>query len=194
MRLFLIALLCSTASMAFAQAPNPDGYGVTFKGDTVWIYGPVSMGAQFLTFYDINNKEVTESQSKLKDMYLGDSHFINNSIGSMGMKRLQRVVLQNDKYILTTYFGGPKWMYYIYNRNTMETEVNKKEHSKSQKHDLKSLDEVLSQYFGDCTEALAVIRNSIQTSDYRAGYRGIDEIMFKNITNYDCSAAGKSDK
>jgi hypothetical protein len=150
------------------------------------------MGAQFLTFYDINNKVVTVKQSKWKDMYLGDSHFINNSIASMGMNRLQRIVMQNDRYLLTTYFGGSKWVFYIYNRNTMEAVVKKAEHSKSQKRDLKSLDEVLSQYFGDCTEALAVIRKTIQSTDYRPGQRGIDEVMFKDITNYDCSAAGGS--
>ena len=195
MRILLFSLLCSLASMAFAQTPNLLGYGVTVDGDTVWMYGScISMGCQFVNFNDVNYKEVSMKQSKLREMYTGDSHFINHQLGNIGMKRLQRIVMQNDKYLLTTYFGGPKWLFYIYNRNTMEPVVNKVEHSKSQKQDQKSLDEILSQYFGDCIEALAAIRNSIQTTDYRSGHRGIDEIMFKSITNYDCSATGKSDK
>jgi hypothetical protein len=174
------------------QGQRPGSYGLTLDHDTVWMYGTsVSLSAASVTYYDVDSKERNIKQNKLSDLYLGDEHFINSPISSLGMDRLQRIVMVNEKYMLTSYFGGSKWVFYVYDRNTKEALVKKVKHDANSKADLKSVDKYILPYFHDCPDAIAFIRKGINKKSYHEPPGVIMDRMFRGISNYDCANPGE---
>ena len=168
------------------------GFAVTLKHDTILLYGTsVSMSAADVTYDDENGKARSIKQSKLSDLYLGVHHFINSPISSLGMDRLQRIVMENERYMLTSYFGGSKWVYYVYDKRTKEALVKKVTHSVKAKNDLKSMDEYILPYFKDCPDALQAIRAGISKEAYKETRYDVVDRMLGSVSNYDCVTAGE---
>lgn len=183
--------------LAFIGVSNSQGqiagFAITLEHDTIHLYGTkVSMSAAHVTYDDADGKLQSIRQRKLSDLYLGVHHFINSPISSMGMDRLHRIVMENERYMLTSYFGGSKWVYYVFDKRTKEALVKKVTHSVKPKPDLKSLDKNILPYFKDCPDALQAIRNGITKEGYRATYYGVVDVMLGGVSNYDCSVAGES--
>lgn len=169
------------------------GFAVTLKHDTILLYGTkVSMSAADVTYDDADGRSRSIKQSKLSDLYLGVHHFINSPISSLGMDRLQRIVMKNERYMLTSYFGGSKWVYYIYDKRTKEALVKKVTHSANAKNDLKSMDKYILPYFKDCPDALQAIRSGLTKEAYKETRYEVVDRMFGVVSNYDCEKAGES--
>jgi hypothetical protein len=170
------------------------GYAITLEGDTILFHhkpsekeeaAKLTMTAASVDYVDAEGKTRSLKQADLREMRFGGHRFMNLPIYSMGMDRMQRVVMENDRYILTSYFGN-LWTFYIFNKRSMEAEEKKMNHSFKPKSDLKSLDKVISRYFGDCNEAMTAIRDQISTTDYRKNAQNGWDSMFGSVSNYIC--------
>jgi hypothetical protein len=200
MRYFFFPILYASTCLCTAQEKQI-GFAVTMKGDTMrfyrdaWIADSIPpdlhLTATTVIYQDAKGQVREVRQSKLKDLYFGDHHFINNPLHSMGENRLQRVVMKNDKYLLTTSYGntnsfGNSWMLYIYDRHTMKALVSRIKHSSNKERDMSTLYEVVAPYFGECGDAMAHIRSTIGATDYWSAKIAVEDVMFGDISNFTC--------
>ena len=190
MRCILFVLLSVLIGTVHSQGQQVAGYALTLTHDTIKLYGSsVSLSAATVDYTDADGKSKSIKQSKLSELYLGSEHFINSPISSLGMDRLQRIVMMNEKYMLTSYFGGSKWVFYVYDRRTKEAIVKKLSHDANPKADLKSLDKYIVPYFRDCPDAIEAIRSVIDKTSYHEPRGVVMDRMFRNVSNYDCTGS-----
>jgi hypothetical protein len=151
-----------------------------------------SLSSKWVMYHDERGKKRMVKQEELKDLYFKKDHFINSSIRYTGKPHLERIVMQNKSYILTSSYDGGRqspWSFNIYDKSTGEAVVNGVTHTKTAEQDLGSLDNVITKYFPDCTEALDAIRSKIVNvpGRYAKSYNGKDrDIMFSEVTDYSC--------
>jgi hypothetical protein len=191
MRFLFFALLLVFSGMNRSQGQEATGFAVTFKHDTVKFYhSSVSLSDVVVSYLDVNFKEHYIKQQNVMDMYFGADHYINSQTYNMGMKRLQRIVMMNDKYLLTSCLSRFEFVFYIYDRNTKEALVKKVGYGRRPKADLKSLDKYILPYFHDCPEVIEDIRKRLNTlTAYDVSSAGFNDFMFTNLSGFNCASS-----
>lgn len=192
----LSLLLLASPVVVFAQ--DPVGYFIRQAGDTVLIYpapskdgSDVSLTAETISYYERGAKKPeTEKQKGIKEFHYGGRVFVNLPIASLGMDRLQEVIIRYDRYLLTSYFSRIQVLY-VYDMKTMEAVVKKKEHSFGEDQDRALLSNIIRKYFGGCTEAIAAMEKGLaEEYEKETGKwsRTSPEKprLFKYVSNYEC--------
>lgn len=153
------------------------------------IEGNMALTPASLIYFSKDGKLKKIKQKKLDEVTYGNQLYKSFPIfGSRGF-RLQEVIMQNDKYLLTSYFSLANY-FYIYRKEDNKGLENGVKHSKKRKSDYKTLDKVLPKYFPNCPELMQQIRSNIRNSDYRVLYGNVhvaSNNMFKGIQNYICN-------
>lgn len=200
---FLFVLVLLIPFHLLGQTQDSLGYFVRQEGDTVIMYSdprkhsnPVAkpsgleMSAQFINYFDKVKKQQPrqESQKQIKELHFGNRVFINLPIASLGMDRLQEVIMANDRYVLTSYYGGTKFVLYIYDITSMEVVVKKLEHSDKEKKDLSTLNNVIKKYFTECPKAMELIEKGIKDWHNKETRSSGGTTIFQYISNYDCKS------
>lgn len=192
MRFLFFALLLAVSGTNRAQGQEVSGFAVTFKQDTIKFYhSSVSLSDVVVLYIDANYKEQYVKQQNVMDMYFGADHYINSQTYNMGIKRLQRIVMMNDRYLLTSCLSRFGYVFFIYDRNTKEALVRKVEYGRKPKADLKTLDTYILPYFHDCPEVIDDIRqrlNNLTAYDISSG--GFNDVMFTSLSIYNCASSG----
>lgn len=188
MRYILFVLLVAVAGINHTQGQRLVGFAVSFEHDTTLLYNSVSLSDNWVNSYDVNNKGQSIKQKGLREMYVGGDHYINSDNYDMSVDRLQRIVLMNDKYLLTSYFASIKFVFYVYDRRTKERIVKEQKYNVSPKKDQKLLDEHILPYFHDCPDGINAIRNGIGKEKSYDFSHGPQDYMFSNLSNQDCSS------
>ncbi|MBK6753124.1 MAG: hypothetical protein IPH53_10905 [Flavobacteriales bacterium] len=185
--LFLLSTLC-------VNAQDPVGFFIE-KSDTVWMYesrssqsGTCSMTAQLLRYHVKEDKRERQvSQSKVSELNFGGRKWINMSIASLGMDRLHELIMESDKYILTSYWDGFSFMYII-DKDAGKYVVKKEMHSWREAKD-REMFKAIKKYFPECTEALAAMEKGLEEGYATENYSSMDheaDRMFKYVKNYRC--------
>ncbi len=199
MRLLFVLVLLTPFHLV-GQTQDSLGYFVRQEGDTVIMYSdprehrnPVArssgleMSAEFINYFDkVKKQPREEKQKRIKELHFGNRAFINLPIASLGMDRLQEVVMANDRYVLTSYYGGTKFVLYIYDITSMEVVVKKLEHSDKEKDDRSTLNNVIKKYFPECPKAIELIEKGIKDWHNKETRRTGGTTIFQYISNYDC--------
>ena len=191
MRFLFFALLLAVSGTNRAQGQEVTGFAVTFKNDTLKFYhSSVSMSDVVVSYIDANYKEQYVKQQNVMDMYFGSDHYINSQTYNMGIKRLRRIVMMNDRYLLTSCLSRLGYVFFIYDRNTKEALVRKVGYGVKPQADLQLLDKYILPYFHDCPEVIEDIRTRLSNMKTFVERKGFNDVMFTNLSIYNCASSG----
>lgn len=160
----------------------------TYVGDYI-IEGSMGLTSASLIYFSKEGELKKIKQNKVKEMSYGNQLFQSFHIYGSRLDRLHEVIMQNDEYILTSYFSLANYIY-IHRKSDGKTLEAKVKHSKKRKSDYKTLEKLVPKYFSDCTELMQRIRSNIRNTDYRVLYGNVsvaNNKMFKGIQNYVCN-------
>lgn len=174
---------CTKVACTFGQKPTE--YAVSFNNDTVILHAPFNYEFQSVSYVDASGKKRKLGPGKIKEAYLGSTHFLGLPTSRGGPVSLQRVVMMNEKFLLTTIGVGEASKFNIYDRRTHEIVERMVTHSLVLKHDLNNFEKYLISYFGDCPELLQIIKNGLTKENYGKSTYGRDK-MFASVSNFDC--------
>lgn len=153
------------------------------------IEGNMALTPASLIYFSKKGELKKIKQKKVDEVTYGNQLYKSFPIfGSRG-HRLQEVIMQNDKYLLTSYFSLANY-FYIYRKEDNKGLENAVKHSKKRKNDYKTLEKMLPKYFPNCPDLMEQIRSNIRNSDYRVLYGNVriaNNKMFKGIQNYICN-------
>ncbi|GAB5398570.1 MAG: hypothetical protein Aureis2KO_01550 [Aureisphaera sp.] len=203
MKLYLfISMVCLSPIWAYSQSEV--GHFVTVQGEMIKIYenekqktqayknyritGDIGFSGELFFYYDAQQEFKKIKQKKIEEVHFGSKLYRNFPITRTGAKRLHEVIMENDTYVLTSYYFLVNY-FYIFSKSDGKMVESKTKHSKKKKKDYTSLEKKVSKYFPDCNEALAIVKSNIKNGDYRILYGSIayaDIKMFKGISNYKC--------
>lgn len=150
--LLITVLLFSTNNYAQLKAGELE----LMNGKKIEIYHKIlkeggienaSMNGQRIYYFNIKGKYRQINHSKVSTMIIGDEKYVRLPIYVLSAKRLHRIIAENNKYILTSYYSINKHYFYIFEKSTMDAV------EKLRSHDMEGV-ETIRQYFGDCTELM----------------------------------------
>ncbi len=184
MRPFLFtALLFLLGGSTYCQELTE--FAVTYDNDTIALQGPFDPNIP-RRYYSADGKRRKLPHGTIKEIYHGSTHFLDLPFSAAGLKEMQRVVMMNDKYLLASLSTGPTtYRFNLFDRRTNEAVALMVRHSLTYKEDLRNYEEYLVPYFGDCTEILQIIKNSIGKEQYAKIVLAGDK-MFRTVSNFDC--------
>jgi len=191
---FILVFL--TAPIA-SLAQDPVGYFIHQEGDSVLIYpspdggGAVTLGSQTISYYQRGAKNPKyENQKNIAEFHYGGRKLVNLPISSLGMDRLQEVIIQNDRYLMTSYFSTNQYLY-VYDLTTMEVLVKKEKHSYGEKRDRELMTNVVTKYFKDCPEAIAAMEKGLEEAYEKTYWKSSRHLrgnprLFAFVSNHTC--------
>lgn len=188
---YTLVLLLSNAVCTFGQKPTE--FAVSFNNDTVVLRAPFNYEFQSVSYVDAAGKKRKLGPGKIKEAYLGSTHFLGLPTSRGGVVSLQRVVMMNEKYLLTTIGVGEASKFNIYDRRTHDLVERMVTHSLVLKHDLITYDKYLIPYFGDCPEILRIIERGLTKENYGKATYTRDK-MFASVSNFDCLKLRETDE
>ena len=183
-------------------AQDPVGYLALFEGDTIRMYPShdpkfpaFSMGNGYAYYYEQGKKrESSVSTKRVKEARLEKQRWVQMPEGSSnGMVRLQEVMLEDDKYLLTS-FASPLHNYLalcVLDKATQKYEVKRQRHSFSEREDRELFNTVVKKYFGDCPDGVAAVQHSLDFS-YRKDVFEVErsntqfQRMFRDVADHQC--------
>lgn len=188
MRYFLPSLvglvLLTVGHTAVGQ--EPIGRAIMVSGDTIPFYKNAMVFSDVIN-YDTDNKNELIHAKDVQVVYMGNQRYIPIRMWS-GSVEFHRVVMFNEKYMLTVHALSMGLAFSVYESSTQKR-IKTEDHSIFAKADLKKLDKYIVPYFGDCTEAIETIRNGISKEQYEElGYR--HDKMFRAVSDFDCTKSG----
>lgn len=148
----------------------------------------VNLTGQFIYYFNNSGDLKKISQSEVKEMSYNGHVFKNLPITKLGTKRLHEIILENDKYVLTSYFFLVNY-FYVFEKETYKMVETKTKHSKKRKQDYKSLDKTIKKYFSECSGLMEKVSANIKNGDYKILYGNtaiVKNIMFNGFANYKC--------
>lgn len=170
--------------LLYPKASDDPVYGVNYI-----IEGNMALTPASLIYFSKEGELKTIKQKRVDELTYGNQLYkIFPIFGSKGF-RLQEVIMQNDDYLLTSYFSLANY-FYIYRKEDNKGVENAVKHSKKRKNDYKTLEKILPKYFPNCPELMEHIRTNIRNTDYRVLYGNLSKAnnkMFKGIQNYICN-------
>lgn len=156
-----------------------------------WIEGDLSILGQFVYYLDKNNDFQKLNQKKIKELHYASKKYISLPIKGK-TKRIQEVIADNNKYLLTQYYFHGVNYFYVFQKDNMEAVERKIKHSKKKKEDLKNYENYIVPYFSDCPKLLKRIKYNIENieyngeNDYQVDLGYANNYMFNTITGFIC--------
>jgi hypothetical protein len=191
MRHFTCISLLALSTCLFGQKPTE--FAVTFTNDTILLQAPYEYHFQAVSYVDAAGKKRKLGPGKIKEVYLGSTHYLSLPTFGGGRNILQRLVMMNERYLLASYCGSEDCKFNIYDRRTNEHMVKMITHSSYLKHDIRSFDKYLTPYFGDCPEILQIIKRGISREEYNKLTTERDQMLGK-VSNFDCVKLREADE
>ncbi|MBV1924241.1 MAG: hypothetical protein KUG68_09470 [Flavobacteriaceae bacterium] len=159
-----------------------------YKYDHI-ITGDMGLTGASVHYYNAQEEFVNIKQNEVEEMRFGEHLYKSYPISGNSRDRLQKVILENEDYVLTSYFFLVNY-YYIFRKSDNKSVNGKTKHSKKRKMDYKSLEKTLPKYFPECKSVFEQIRKNIKGSDYKIVYGNVayaDNKMFKGIQKVKCN-------
>jgi len=146
---------------------------VTTKGDTINLYGDISMGDGLIYFK--NEKGKNDMYAAKKVQYMIANNRIFKTLHVRGGVDLQEILAYNDKYVLTQYVSGGAYFVYIWTRDFQP--VEKELSLYTLHHQSKLIEKKIKPYFGDCKELIDKMETNIENKHDPCTY---------GISNFHC--------
>lgn len=168
-------------------------YAQRFKDGTV-NHNIFSMHGQTIYYFNKKGKKKNLNHSKIKKLTTSSETYLSLPISSLGAKRLQKVVAENDKYLLTDYYSINRFQFYIFEKSKMKAVEKHKIQTYRAKKEKKRI-KIIKKYFGNCTELMRKIQSNYDSYYIHKNYYEINNIentnqyisiLFGNISNYKC--------
>ncbi len=186
MKTFNLIILLLLPFQLFAQEkpagkdPSPDFY-LTEEGEKVFMYGNISMSAQYLQYENEKGKSKQFAQKKIKLMVAKGRLFVNLPISGV-MDRLHEIVAFNEKYMLSYYLGES--CYYIFDRNNKMIESRLTFSSRSAAKNIEKYNEKIAPYFSGCKELTDYLKKNLSEN----------KLLSEEVTYYKCGSKDYFDK
>lgn len=158
-------------------------------------FGDVGLSAQFLYYYDKQGKLQNYPQSKIIGISTsGKVRYELLPIKKSGMKRLHRVLIENDKYLFTEYYANNVYVYYVFSKSDGKIIKGRKMVRDKAKADKKFYEENIKPYFGNCKDLMTHIENKLNSDTYgyytKGNYVGREILyggnLLDGVSNYQC--------
>ena len=160
--LSLIILLLLSGQLFSQEKPaekseSPDFY-ITQDGEKVFMYGSISMSAQYLQYENEKGKSKQYAQKKIKLMVAKGRLFINLPIGGI-MDRMHEIVAFNDSHFLSYYLGED--IYYIFDRQNKIVESRLTFNGRDADGKIEKYYKKIAPYFPGCKELHDYVTNNL---------------------------------
>jgi len=186
MKYLKLIILLFLSGQLFAQEksagkdPSPDFY-ITEEGERVFMYGSISMSAQYVQYENEKGKSKQFAQKKIKSMVAKGRLFVNLPISGM-MDRLHEIVAFSEKYILSYYLG--ETCYYIFDRENKMIESRLTFASKKAEKNIEKYNEKIAPYFSGCKELTDHLKKNLSEN----------KPLSDEVTYYQCGKKDYFDK